>query len=245
MGESPSQSQSMPPTTLEAVVDPVRIVALIQRLVAERLFVTVQLSDSPDSYNSTILGLEPESTAFILDELYPQEGNAVLRSQRWLRLRASFDNSALTFTSEIVGEGENAGIRFFRVALPTRVDYAQRRSFHRVPVELYQEVPVMFETADQETVIGSLHDISATGLSIRVSGATPAIGGGAVPYCMIRVPDEEPIVSAIEIRDRREDGDGVIFGARFVELDRLTERRIERFVAAADRILQQHRDENT
>lgn len=245
MGEIVSEpGVSSGPRELEAVVDPVRIAALVQRIVSERLFVTVALPDGREHYNSTILGLEPSAGVFLLDELYPEEGNRVLGERGWLRVKASFDVSTATFTSRVVGEGEEVGIRYFRVALPERIDYAQRRARFRVPVDVLRDVPVMLETADGQSALGSLHDISAAGLSVRFkSDAAPRLSEQAsVPYCVVRIPDEEPLVAGLEVRDIRQDGKGAtVVGARFTDMDRLAEQRLERFVATAERELLKRR----
>lgn len=237
--QTPAQAQQ-----IQNVDDPIHIMALIQRMVNERLFVTVALSDGEEHYNSTVLRLEQEDGVFLLDELYPENGNAVLLEQGWLRLSARFDHASITFTAQIRGTGEEAGIRFFRVELPARVDYAQRRSRFRVPVDSLQDVPVMLETASGESTLGSLHDISANGLSIVIAaeGSPRLEVGDPIPYCVVRLPGEAPVVGEAEIRDVRSDEGGhAIVGARFVAIERQVQQRIERFVADAERELLKRR----
>ncbi len=248
MGEIKTQLQkhSDLPAQLEAISDPVRITALVQRVVSERLFVTVALSDGQEDYNSTVLGVDTEAGEFLLDALYPETGNEILRREGWLRLTAGFDSTSLTFTSRVMDEGEEAGIRYFRVALPARVDYAQRRGRYRVPVDSIHNVPVILENQQGTTVLGNLHDISASGLSVLLSApAAVAFGPGeAIPFCVVRIPDDEPIVVGIEVRDlRAEQGDTTVLGAKFIEIDRIAEQRIDRFVTAMERQLLKHRND--
>lgn len=236
MGENSDIPQTGQPARIESIDDPIQIIALCQRIVSERLFVTVTLADSTERYDSTILGVDTENGVFYLDSLYPESGNELLRRQRWLRLRANFDKTGLTFTSQVEGEGEKAGIRYFRVRLPERVDYAQRRANFRVSVGSSPEIPVVLHDS-RGSLQGRLHDISVSGLSVRLSRADAdrVEPGQMIESCVVEVPDESPIVAAVEIRDVRTEQNRIIVGGRFIQVDRLAEQRIERFVAETER----------
>lgn len=234
----------------EAITAPARVEALLQRIIAERLFVTVRLPGFDTSYNSTILELDRARGELLLDELYPEDGHVRLQQLRELRVHARLDGAALTFNSTLRDVGQEGGLNYYRIRIPERVDYYQRRRFHRVDADQVADVEVklMGEGAGEVPVTGRLHDISEGGISfwLDATAARALRTPWKVPHCEIRIPETEPLACAIEVRNvRDEEGqDEHIVGARFLFADPRMRQRVARLVAAIERqLLRQRQDD--
>jgi len=163
---SPSPSVG-PEAAGESITSLHHIEALIQRTISERLFVTVRLPGLDTDYNSTVLELDRDRGEFLLDELYPEDGHWRLQQLRELRLYAQMDSAELVFTSTVRDLGEEGGLVYYRVRLPERVSYYQRRQYHRVDADRVVDVEVRLDdgSTDREPLAGRLHDLSEGGIS--------------------------------------------------------------------------------
>ncbi|MEO6697378.1 MAG: PilZ domain-containing protein [Gammaproteobacteria bacterium] len=126
------------------------------------------------------------------------------------------------------------------MSLPEVLHYRQRRSDHRVKVGNAHIIPVHLGL--EETVVqGQLWDISAGGVSIRLTEPLPypLAQGDIIPSCAINLNPAQAISSGLEIRLLRHDeprGQWVL-GGRFIGLIPVHRKGIERFVASLDREL--------
>ena len=247
MAESPGNpSQGAASETITAAH---HIEALIQRVISERLFVTVRLPGLDTDYTSTVLELDRDRGEFLLDQLFPEEGHRRLQQLRELRLFARMDNADLVLTSTVRDLGEEGGLVYYRVRLPERVYYDQRRQFHRVDADRVAEIEVLLDdgSGESEPLTGRLHDLSEGGISFWLEpGAAERVQAPwKVPYCQIRFPGDEPLVCAIEVRNLRYDeGRGAyIAGGRFLFSDPRMRQRIARLVASVERQLLRKRQE--
>ena len=224
----------------EIVRERTEILDILQRLVLNRLFVTVNLPDSSIPYNSTILEVDHRKGSFILDELYPEDGHRRLLERRALKLRARLRGAEVGFASEIQASGEAGGIAYYRVVAPESLRYLQRRRAFRVVADDLVDVPVRLKLEGRERPLTvKLHDISTGGLSFWL---TPGNGTclsplQQIPLCEVRVPGTTPLLAALEVRNVRFDDvcREQIVGARFASSDPHVQKRIGRIVAAFQR----------
>lgn len=232
----------------EVITSPHHIEALIQRTVSERLFVTVRLPGLDTDYNSTILEVDHDRGEFLLDELYPEDGHRRLQQLWELRLYARLDGAQLSLTSTVRGLGEEGGLTYYRVRIPERVNYYQRRRFHRVDADRIIDVEVRLDDgAEGVPRRGRLHDLSEGGISLWLE---PEVAETLrlpwkVPYCEVRFPGDEPLACAIEVRNVRyvEARGECIAGGRFLFDDPRMRQRVARLVAALERrLLRQRQD---
>jgi c-di-GMP-binding flagellar brake protein YcgR len=224
----------------EIILTRSEVLDILQRLVLNRLFVTVNLPDSATPYNSTILEVDHQGGSFILDELYPEDGHRRLVENGALRVRARLQGAEVSFSSEMRDVGEEAGIAYYRVAAPESVRYRQRRRAFRVAADNLADIPVLLKLEGREEPISALlHDISAGGLSFWLA---PDAGVWLsplqrIPLCEVRVPGATPLLTELEVRNVRLDDvrREHIVGARFVTAEPQVRQRIGRIVAAFQR----------
>ncbi|HKJ09227.1 MAG TPA: flagellar regulator YcgR PilZN domain-containing protein [Gammaproteobacteria bacterium] len=227
------QSQS------ERITDPGQILTLLRRASDARDLLTIVLADSPRPYNSAILKVDPEEGCLLLDELNPPDGHQRLVQTRQLRASCRIRGIELSFQATVTEVGGEAGIAFYRVALPPVLQYHQRRADYRVQVGRGLAIPVYLTIESEGTLEGQLSDLSAGGLSMRLETRRSLERGQRIEQCAIPLPKGEQIRSALEIRYARpeENPKWLRTGARFLNLTRAQQSRIQRFVAQLEREL--------
>jgi c-di-GMP-binding flagellar brake protein YcgR len=227
----------------EEIADRIRILALLQRIVSERLFVTVAIPGDAPVYNSTLLAVDGAEGVCLLDSLHPEDGNVRAEAVGRVRVFAGFDGAALSFEAVVLGAAAVSGLPVLRIAVPGRMLYAQRRSRYRVQIGDALEIPVLL-TGSGGTLQGGLYDISATGLSVRLSREAAPPAPGDLCEGELRVPGEAQLTCRLEVRDLRFASDGSpVVGGCFQGADVLFMQRVERLVVELERRLLQRRSD--
>lgn len=236
---STPQRTSQYQSQIERLTDPAQIVTLLRRASEARDLLTVILPDSPRRYNSAILKVDPEQGVVLLDELNPPEGHERLVAARRLRASCHIRGIELSFQATVSEVGGDAGIAFYRIPLPQELHYHQRRANYRVQVGRGLAIPVYLTLGTDDALEGQLSDLSAGGLSMRLETGRSLNRGQRVEQCTIPLPKGDQIRSALEIRYARaeENAKWLRAGARFLDLTRAQQSRIQRFVAQLEREL--------
>ena len=214
------------------------ITLLLERLRQQHCLLAIKPDSHDTVYTSLVLEVEPQRRYYVLDALTPDAGNAVLCRDRHLHATAHSEGIDLTFRGKVTAVAENAGAVYYRVPFPEAIEYRQKREHRRVLIPLAQRVPILLQTDPGAIIRGELRDISPGGCNIRLTGATVELAERDVlPRCVITLPAATRITATIEIchvaptgtrRPHR-------IGARFYNLSRGDERRIEQFIAFIDR----------
>ncbi|HKK14431.1 MAG TPA: flagellar regulator YcgR PilZN domain-containing protein [Gammaproteobacteria bacterium] len=223
----------------ERITHPGQMLSLLRRVQESRELLTVSLSDDPHSYTSAILRVDPDTAHFLLDELKPATGHERLLTAGSLRASCRHRGIEISFIATLQEVGMAAGIAFYRMGLPEVIHYQQRRAHFRVPVGRALALPVHLTLDGQNLGEGEVRDLSVGGLGIRVSGPVPLERGQIVDQCAIAVPDGPSILTQVEVRfiSRREDAAPAQIGARFLNLTRRDQNRLERLVTRLEREL--------
>jgi c-di-GMP-binding flagellar brake protein YcgR len=209
------------------------VLTLLQRLVQQRLLVTLHLPGSDERYTSTVLDISPESDSLLLDEVFPQPGQGPLQPALELYLYANLGGAALACTTQLLARVEEGGMPCYRVALPEQVNYLQRRDGHRVPVASLG-IPLTLLDHNGNAHKGRLCDISTGGIGLVLEGAVP-FAPQEIYRLTLQPPHESPLSLELEICTLRREGEGTVLGGAYTGLDKRTEHLIERLVAELER----------
>lgn len=240
MGDDPTDISALADydEQTESIVDRRRVTGLLQRLADRRVPVSVSPPDSTDQYVSAILGVDPQAGVLTLDELV-REGAAVpLRQGDELAVFARLQGASLNFRSTLLELGQMAGIAFYRVAFPDVLHYLQRRHAFRLLIHRLQQVPVTLTGQDGTVLTGKLHDLSVSGVGIRL--APGVCSSRRAPLdCVIEFPDESPLQCAVEVCNLRYDrtGNFDLLGARFLSPEPRFAQRLGRIIMLLERRL--------
>ncbi len=182
----------------ETVTDSSYIITLVQRLVSERLLVDVTFAESASSlHTSTLLKVLPREGAFLLDDIFPQSGAAMLDVDAQVQIRAYNKGGAITFKSRVAELTEDSGLRLWRMDLPESIRYQQARSQHRVKLASLR-IPVRIYLGEGQVLTGLLVDMSAEGLAIRLP-KSDGLKRGKAYRCTIHHSETESVEVEVEV----------------------------------------------
>lgn len=235
-GLTPPKSSNTLPEQAETVTDAMQLMALVQRIVSDRLLVSVQVEGLDTEFTSTVIGVKPDDGGYLLDWLYPEEGNAALLEGRSFTLFARFEGASMMFEGRVRERREEAGLAFFFVPLPESITYFQRRARHRVV--LGADAPQLEFCVADTSYNASVHDISAAGVgfSLKREKAISLAVEQTLHDVLIRAHGRQLGPLELVIRDMREtERSRVIIGCQIMADEPHTVAQIERFVMDLER----------
>jgi c-di-GMP-binding flagellar brake protein YcgR len=212
------------------------IVSLLQNLKNDRALLTVTIPGDSLECKSTVLDIQPQSGYFIIDELSPRAGHDRFVANGQCHVYGKLKGVSISFTSQLIRTGQKDGLGYYHLALPSHVDYRQRRENYRIRVGIRNAIAVTLNLPTGETVSGEMHDLSRGGMRIRFRKPAPPLQTPQIVPCQFQLPAGNTISCLVEIR-RLSNDDPAHIGARFVELDRSQKRLIEQFITAQEREL--------
>lgn len=215
------------------ITDSAQIRSLVNRLIRDKVPITVMLPGREGFFSSLLL--DSDNGSLLADELFPARGHRAMQPEMEIRVLGNLDGIEVRFKSRVIMiHAEQPGASYSLV-MPIAVDYKQRRDAFRVPVSPALAIAVLL-SADGINAKGTLADISHNGLRVAIRGANP-VPAGAQLLCHIDLPNEH-ISALAEARHSAPDRRGlavVYIGFRFVELSLEQQRTISHFTANLQR----------
>ncbi len=227
------------PEISQQIEAPGSIGLLLDRVQQKHCLLSIRIGDIDEIFSSIILEVDSRRRFIVLDEITPAEGQAYLHLDSRIHVDTRVDGIELHFDCQVTGISESDGAPYYKVPFPAQIQHTQKRRYYRALIPLTKSVPIVLQTQEFGTLHGELRDISVGGFSARLlNGATELISNGtSIQRCLITLPSGAKISASIEIchLDDVESARSPRIGARFYNLGRRDERRIEKFVAALDR----------
>ncbi len=194
--------------------------------------------DHPEQYTTALLGVYPEHGFIVLDEFSPKEGHELLLEKNECKVTGKLDGVDLRFSVKLIEARTKSGIAFYKIETPKTVFYRQRREDFRVSTGA-ENIPFLgYRGKDyQQTLRGSVVDISAEGMGILLDDAVNIYPGDLLPACTVTLPNKEKILFSLEARcvqTNRERGTSRI-GGRFAEIDHPSHRKVVRLLKKLER----------
>lgn len=150
------------------LVEPNKIISVLREIEATSLLCTIQIDSSRGSYSSSILKIRTDPNTIIIDELTPNEGNALLQEKKALKLSTFYQGLRLTFNLSHVETGISRGATYYKAALPERIFYPQRRKALRIKVSL-KAISFSGIVQGGTLIKGTLFDLSQSGAYININ----------------------------------------------------------------------------
>ncbi len=200
---------------------------------------TIQIKGFEEKYNSTILGVEPESNVILIDELVPKEGNLKLKDADEIKLSAFHKGIHLSFTINRIETGISRGITFYKATIPSRMYYPQRRKGLRVEI---RKSNVQFYGTSERTgapVSGGVFDLSRGGAGINLpTNRARVMRGDRLVNCQISIEDYLMNFD-FDVRFVRPLGGGssnVQIGGVFSSLTSKSQSKLSHFITSLERL---------
>jgi c-di-GMP-binding flagellar brake protein YcgR len=221
-----------------------RQLALLKRFKEQFATISVILPNSQVVYTSAILSIHPEQDCLILDELKPEEGHKRLLETKECTIEIYYKGQGIRFSGNLLAEGTEDGIAYYKIELPKSIHLYQRRTSYRVLITLSETVPIYLRTPEQDSVTGEVVDLSFGGIGFKLPRTpwTESLQQGErLTGCRVILNTGEAIYSTIQIRfaalsnDMSNDKRHMRFGGEFIDLDRQQLKVIERYIVTLDR----------
>lgn len=223
----------------ELLDDRVKIRSLLDRIQASRALLSVRIPSVSGLFTSLILNIDHDAGWIMIDELNPEEGHRKFLDVRKLTVYSEFDGVDIRFDGTLIEAGIQDKIYYYKINFPDTLKYFQRRSAYRVHVLRATEIAVILMVTDGEYYKGTLYNISSGGLGIKFTKAAPKgiQHGQIIRECEIRFPDGEKFICALEARHLIliRNNEQSLLGARFINLNNVQQRTINRFIALLER----------
>ena len=219
---------------LERVTYKPRIVDLLQRVLDSRAVLSVHLKDDNNRYSSAILAIEPDTDSILIDELNPKQGHDRLAKVRQMNISARLAGVSVYFKTELSKIEEENGIALYRIPIPERILYEQKRGAFRVNIGAGMVIPVFFSNPEL-SLEGTLTDLSSTGAGAFIENQE--IEKGTKLRCTIRPEEGESVSGEFEIRFSKYDDAHKQYrvGGQFMNLTPQQRTQMERFVMSLQR----------
>jgi c-di-GMP-binding flagellar brake protein YcgR len=230
-----SSDQALPGS--EQITDPTRIERLLERLAKNHALLTVMMPGHAERYTSSIVNVA--GPYVLLDELMPTGGHRVLLEACALEVTGKLDGIEFRFAATLDDVDNHDDMITYRVNLPARLEYCQRRMDFRAHIPIAQKLQVIITSGDDSVIEGELYDLSRGGAGVILPGEVPLLKPARRYECAIELPDAAWLYCAIEMRHVKDlpSGDRHLIGARFAELSPVQSRLVAHCITRLEREL--------
>ena len=220
------------------------IVALLRGIGEKNQLIRMLVHGEADVCVTSILEVDPDTGAIILDYTINQEQNQrILKSTR-ISFETTLDKIRILFAAESATEVVFQGSPAFRIAIPETLIRLQRREFYRMATPVSNPVraviPMPLELGGG-TNIFPLADISCGGIAILdnklLLGNTI---GNNYPGCRIDLPDIGTVITTLQIRNSLDltllnSKTNRRLGCAFVDISRGNLANVQRYITKLER----------
>ena len=237
MDESAASAAQSPHSDSELVTDRVRIAALLERLTRQHTLLEVAIPGKPQRFTSSVVAVQDDHV--LLDELMPAEGHQLLLEVRNVQVSGKLDGVDFRFIATLEDVDKADGMITYRVNLPARLEYRQRRMDYRAHIPIARKLRVIIDAGDADEIEGELYDLSLGGVGMILPGETPALHGSRWYECAIEMPDDSWLYSQIEFCHARTIPAHArhLIGARFPGLSPVQAQLVGRCIGMLEREL--------
>ena len=214
------------------IVDPTRIIGLLQRLMKEQVPLTVHPSEGYEEWYGTISELSFQSEEMLITGL-----NNIGKIQPPLavghyKISGKLSGATLNIDCDIIDSEQVENVAICRAAFPKTIVYRQRRSAERVGIWVDQKIPVVLDLNNDIQIKGHVRDISTNGVSACFYHIVAIDPDTASPTCCIEFPNGDKLCSKFEIRGVKvDDNIGQLhIRGRFIDLEDESHEYLEQFV---------------
>lgn len=218
---------------------------LLKRYQAENQLLTAVVkadnhsSQKPPKLSTGIIEVEARQRRFAVDPMMPPQGNEQLKAGVVVVLSLSHQGTRHQFEclwQKSEGSGDQLKHWF---EFPKGIEQVQLRDAYRVKLSQAHPIKVALTHVEKPPLAGSLADLSASGMRIRVAGTlTPKPSRGEeYTSCHFVLSDGQSVVCAARLMHWQYDTevDATFMGVHFLHLDGATQRALNRYLTDLQR----------
>jgi c-di-GMP-binding flagellar brake protein YcgR len=220
------------------ITDPDQIIILLKEIENSSPMCSVIFEGIQQEFNTSILDIQESKQQIILDELIPKVGNQFLLKKNKLKLSTYHNGIRLAFMLTNISPYSSKGIAYYKVAIPDRIYYPQRRSAARIPLS---SINISFTGVSQKsqlTLNGYLFDISRSGIGILIPNNKIRITRGEIiKNCRITFDDNTATFNMMTrfVKTGTMRRDPIQIGGCFHDMDIKAQKKLGMFVSSIER----------
>lgn len=240
--ERPPAAKSKPADGL-VIRHPERIAELLDTLRSRHVLLSAAVPGHKTLYHTMVLEVTLGKQEFLLDELHPREGHALLLREHRLHLKCRLNGADIRFGAALTKAGSKDDVAYYQMCLPEEIDYHQRRRYHRVTLVSDQVVfRGHWDPANRHRLNGYVQDLSLGGIRVIAKGIYAVQAQQTLALCSLILPGEEVLTCGMEVLTVTVNPvrEVTIFGGRLLNLDSMGQRRLSRFIRECERRDRQH-----
>ncbi len=233
---SSSKSRPEPPMRGD-ITDRDKLAQLFETARDDDEIVNIRIFGHNGVYATDILEVDKEKGYLILDGFSDPDGHhALLRHKRFL---ASIDveNVPLKFETTLTAVGVQDDIPFYKVSMPRKARYLQRRTRHRIDLLDKDTRFSGHHPAEITPLNGFLKNISEQGVTIILDQPLHLLRRESMTDCTLDLPGVRTIRTDMLVRHASiDEARGItLVGADFKRADKSVQRRVKKAIAKLGR----------
>lgn len=219
---------------------------ILEKLRTQHALIQVSIPGVPDVFFSSILLVDVKSNFIMIDQLSKKSGHDLLLAHRNIVFESKLDGIGIHFSCELTSSDTEDGIHIYKLAFPDHILYFQKRNNYRINIGLGTNIPVKFKRDDGAPVFGRIINLSETGIGVILDTPYRLHMSEVLPYCEIRLDDENTITCQLEIRyaTNNKQGDHQNIGGKFIGMSNSQQRTIGKLVIELQRDLMRRLPKN-
>jgi c-di-GMP-binding flagellar brake protein YcgR len=206
---------------------------VLEGLLTARSLITIIIGDqNRERYSSAVLAVYPDEQQFVMDEITPKKGHALLIEAKTLKAYALLKGVKVHFSVELRKADSKDGIYYYVFSYPEYIYYEQQRTHYRVHVPASRQKAVRLSKAQ-----GRLIDLSVGGIGALFPIDSGLNEGDTISDVEVQLPDGNTLYCDLEICHivPLEAQKKARIGARFINIPRDQKRRLQRCVTSLER----------
>lgn len=226
----------LPPKILR---NPAEQYALLNQLARQNIPLTLRFQGHNQRFLTYLAGLNREQATLALDEVVPEAGQRLLSRGEPYRIDALLDGVQISWrsvTPPVMGTHDGHAAAWFD--FPAELTHHQKRNAFRARTLPDEPISILLSGGGlSEPLTAKVLDLSVSGCKAQVTQAISGLEPGmALNETRLKLPDGT-LTTPIEIRftQIKEKTDSTVFGLRFLRMDGMSQRAIDRYVSHLQR----------
>lgn len=212
---------------------------LLKKIHNKHSLLTITIETGDECFGSTILEINNDKNYLVVDELYPESGHLKIKNDTSISISANHAGAFVHFKTTVEAIGENAKAAYYKIGIPSELQYHQRRNTYRITTSLTSPVRVNLVNEDEILLKAELRDISHGGVCLRVNAAShiKIQNGDTIPTCLIQIGEDRKIMCTLNVchvEIMKETG-ALRIGAEFTDMSKFDRRELEHFIVTLER----------
>lgn len=229
---------SEPTKNTNFLTNPIKVNNLLKRIEECSPLCSISMEGTTEAFSTSIIDVQIDKNCIIIDELFPEYGNELLIKKNKIKLSTRFNGIHLAFELRGIKPGSSRNIAYYKVTIPHRIYYPQRRSSPRIQIISLNTPFSGISSRSKDAVSGTTFDLSRTGIGISIPNNRARIQrGDLIKNCKIDLDDAilKFDLTIRFIKKTNKTTGSLLIGGYFGNISAKDQNKLEHYVASIER----------